>query len=156
MSGRIENGASVRLAYVLKDGDGRLLEERTPETALVYVQGRAEILPFLEGALAGQASGARLRLRVPCADAYGPYDPALLTEMDRSRFPPSFAVVVGAKFNTLGPDGKPIVVRVLEVDDESVSLDGNHPLAGLELIFEIHVLDVSRDASGGESGGVLH
>ena len=115
-----------------------------------------ELLLELERALEGQSAGFRATFRLPPERAYGVYDPSLLVEVERSRFPVGAKLEPGAKFNTQGPDGSPIVVRVLEADDETVSLDGNHPLAGLELIFEVNVLEVSDsdfdDAAGGPDG----
>lgn len=143
MAERISAGKAVRLSYRLLDGAGVLLEERTPESAATYVHGQSQLLPAVERALEGQSAGYRISLRLRPEEAYGVYEPTLLAEIERDRFPSEVELAPGAKFTTEGPDGTPMVVRVLEVDDDSVSLDGNHPLAGLELVFEIIVLEVA-------------
>lgn len=150
MSERISAGREVRLAYRLLDEDGRLLEERTPDAPAVYVHGRSELLPALERELEGRTAGYRATVALEPKDAYGDYDPELLVEVPRDRFPAGVDLSPGAKFSTQGPDGRPIAVRVLDSDEATVSLDGNHPLAGLKLTFELAVLEVG---DGADSGG---
>jgi FKBP-type peptidyl-prolyl cis-trans isomerase SlyD len=149
MSERIASGKTVRLAYRVLDAEGRLLEERTPESPAVFRQGEASVLPAIERALEGQGAGYRATLRLAAEDAYGPYDPSLLAEVERASFPQGADVRPGAKFSTIGPGGEALVVRVLEADGDSVSLDGNHPLAGIDLVFELSVLGVGDAEPGG-------
>ena len=152
MTEAIAAGVTVRLAYRLLASDGRVIEERTPEFPLVFLHGAAAILPVIERALEGKSAGHCATLRLSPCDAYGEYDPSLVVDMPRSGFPANVDLVAGAKFNTQGPDGKPVVVRVLDIDGENVSLDGNHPLAGVELTFEFTVLDVES----GVGAGAIH
>jgi FKBP-type peptidyl-prolyl cis-trans isomerase 2 len=167
MNDRISKGATVALAYRLLDTDGRLLEERTPDAPAVFVQGEHTVLPAIERALEGQTAGYASALRLAAVDAYGEYDPTLLVEVERARFPSGADLSPGQKFSTAGPDGTPIAVRVLDADEEIVALDGNHPLAGLDLLFELNVLSVQAPGGGGEqdepfsdrfsgSSGALH
>jgi FKBP-type peptidyl-prolyl cis-trans isomerase SlyD len=141
MSERIASGKTVRLAYRVLDAEGRLLEERTPESPAVFRQGEASVLPAIERALEGQGAGYRATLRLAAEDAYGPYDPSLLAEVERASFPQGADVRPGG--------GEALVVRVLEADGDSVSLDGNHPLAGIDLVFELSVLGVGDAEPGG-------
>ncbi len=149
MSRRIRPDRVVTLAYELRDEQGNELEIRTPESPLVFLQGRGQLLTAVEKALEGQTPGFARTIRLDPRDAYGPYRPELVAEMPLAAFPKGREIAAGMKFDTAGPDGRPIVVRVVEVGGKTVTLDGNHPLAGVSLVFEVRVLDV-REASEDE------
>lgn len=153
MALKVENDRIVVIAYRIVDSEGRLLEERTPETPYEYVQGSSQIVAPVERALEGKTAGFRCEVAVSPRDGFGDYDPDLVAELRRSQFPAAKNVQIGMKFNTVGPGGKMMVIRVIEVDGEKVTVDGNHPLAGLELVFEVRLLDVREGESGGASGG---
>jgi FKBP-type peptidyl-prolyl cis-trans isomerase SlyD len=136
----------VKIAYRITDGAGRVLDEMTPEQGYEYMQGRSQIVPSVERTLEGKTAGFHTEVTCAAREAYGDYNPALVAEVPRSRLPKGADVKVGMKFNTTGPTGQTLTVRVIEIEDENVTVDGNHPLAGLELIFEVRVLDV-REAN---------
>ncbi len=141
MALRIEPGRTVRIAYRILDTEGHLLEERTPEKPYEYRQGDGQIVGPVERGLAGKTAGFRAEIAVSPQDGYGAYDPSLVSDLPRASFP-SETIKVGMKFNTVDPRGQQVTVRVIEVDQDTISIDGNHPLAGLDLIFEVHVLEV--------------
>lgn len=161
MAIRVEPGRKVRIVYRILDSEGRLLEERTPENPYEYEQGTGQIVLPVERALSGKTAGFKTEIQVSPREGYGDYDSALVTEMPRSGFPNSERLQVGMKFNTRGPNGQVMTVRVIEVEDESVTIDGNHPLAGLELLFEVRILEVLEgesepSSSGGRGGRTVH
>jgi FKBP-type peptidyl-prolyl cis-trans isomerase SlyD len=145
----IENDRVVRLAYRITDKEGRLLEEKTPEHPYEYLHGRGLINAPVEKALEGKTAGFRVDVFVSPREAYGEYDASLVAEMPRGSFPAGVEVTVGQRFNTLDRQGRTITVRVIDVEDDVVTVDGNHPLAGLEVFFEVRVLDV-REATEAE------
>lgn len=149
MAMRIQADRVVSLVYRMTDTEGRVLDEMTPATPYEYIQGRGQILPALERVLEGKTPGFSGELQLSPRDAYGEFVPALVAEIPRERFPADAELAPGMKFNTTGPSGQSLVVRVIEVDDKNVTLDGNHPLAGMDLIFEVRVIDV-RDATEDE------
>ena len=137
----------VRLAYRITEAQsGRLIEERDPDNSYEYIHGSGQIVGPVERAVEGKTSGFRAEVAVSPREGYGAYDPSLIAEMPRASFPDAAKVAVGQRFNTLGPQGNPVTVRVIEVDEDVVTVDGNHPLAGLDLIFELRLLEV-RDAT---------
>ncbi len=142
MSLRVLPDSVVTLAYTLMAENGDELEERTPENPFSYIQGRGHILPKVERALLGQTPGFATTVRVDVADAYGRFRSELVVEMPRKNFPSDLELKLGMKFDTTGPDGQPLAVRVVAVDRATVTVDGNHPLAGIGLIFELRLLDV--------------
>ena len=142
MAERIQVNSVVTITYVLTDDQGNEIEVRTPENPAVYIHGHGQLLPALEDTIEGKTAGFFTTVHVHPKDAYGEYQPDLVVEMPRSQFPPSIDIKIGMKFNTVGPTGQPLVVRVTEFDQKLVTVDGNHPLAGVPLTFEIKVIDV--------------
>lgn len=139
----------VKLTYRILTEDGKVLEERTPEDPYEYLQGHGQIVPPVERAVEGKTAGFRCEVMVTPHDGYGEYDQALVTDLPKSHFPSHVNVEVGMKFNTRDSQGRTLTVRVLEVGEDKVTIDGNHPLAGLDLSFEVRVLDV-REATESE------
>ena len=150
MSVTIEKDRIVKLTYRLLDTNGRLLEERSPENPYEYMQGRNQIVTPVETAIEGKSVGFAASVAVNPIEGYGDYHPGLVIDIPRSSFPKNVEVKVAMKFNTHGESGQPMTVRVIEVRKDVVTVDGNHPLAGLDLIFEVKVLDV-RAASQDET-----
>ena len=131
----------VTLHYVLSDADGEVLDDsRARQQPLEYLHGHHNIVEGLERALDGQAPGAQLSVTLMPAEAYGLRNEALVREGGR-RAP-------GMRFQTPGDDG-PEIVTVIEVRDDSVLIDTNHPLAGRTLRYRLEVLEV-RDATRAE------
>src|SRR4029079_17553033 len=98
-----------------------------------------------EGALEGKSSGESLKVTVSASMGYGERDEGLVKALPRDRFPAGDAIEVGMQFAAESEAG-PVVVTVVEVDEETVTIDGNHPLAGMKLNFDVTVLSV-RDAT---------
>lgn len=150
MSVIIEKDRIVKLTYRLLDTGGRLLEERTPENPYEYMQGRGQIVTPVERAIEGKTVGYTDKVAVTPREGYGDYQPGLVIDIPRKSFPSGVDLKSDMKFNTHGENGDPMTVRVIEIRKDVVTVDGNHPLAGLELIFEVKVLDV-RVASNDET-----
>ncbi|WP_299231781.1 peptidylprolyl isomerase [uncultured Halomonas sp.] len=138
----------VTLHYVLVDAGGQVLDDsRARQQPLEYLHGHHNIVAGLERALDSQAEGAELTVTLMPAEAYGLRNEALKREVGRDAFPvPELSP--GMRFQTPGDDG-PQIVTVLEVRDDSVLIDTNHPLAGQTLRYELEVLTV-RDATRAE------
>ena len=140
---RIARGMKVKIAYLLTDSDGRVLEERTPENPYEFIQGDGAIVAALERSVEGKTAGFSTEISLSPREGYGEYNSALVTDVPRTHLPAEIDLLIGMKFNTMGADGEPVIVRVTEFNDRVVTLDGNHPLAGLDLTFELRVLDVA-------------
>lgn len=139
----------VSITYRITDTEGRVLDECTPAQPYEYLHGRGQIVAPVERLLEGKTAGFTGEVSVSPRDAYGEYNPALVAELPRSHFPRDLDIQVGMKFNTVAPDGRAVTVRVTAVEGDKVTIDGNHPLAGINLIFELKVLDV-REATADE------
>ena len=145
MAIRVQEGKRVTLAYRLIDKEGHLLEEKTPEHPYIYTQGQGQIVAAIERAVEGKTAGFQTELVITPRDGYGEYNTSLVAEVPRAQLPAEVEIEVGIKFNTTNTLGEPVVVRVIEINGPVITVDGNHPLAGLDLTFEIRVLDVQDE-----------
>ncbi|MCA9121019.1 MAG: peptidylprolyl isomerase [Planctomycetaceae bacterium] len=135
----------VKIHYTLTDDDGEVIDSSEGGEPLEYLHGVGGIIPGLERVLEGKKAGDQFKLHVEPEDAYGDHDEDLLHEVDRSQFEGIDDLELGMQFQVDTDDG-PIVVTVIEITDETVTVDGNHELAGIPLNFEVTVGDV-RDAT---------
>ncbi|HLV66794.1 MAG TPA: FKBP-type peptidyl-prolyl cis-trans isomerase [Polyangiaceae bacterium] len=142
---RVGPGTWVRVRYVARDADGELVEDTAQESS--YVHGRGVLLPALEAALENRASGDHVRVTLRPEDAFGPRRQEAILELDRDELPAE--VAAGDRYEAETADGLLVVLRVLEVRDDAVVVDSNHPLAGQRITFEIDVLEV-RPATDAE------
>jgi FKBP-type peptidyl-prolyl cis-trans isomerase SlyD len=144
----IQPNAFVTIDYELRDDEDDLLEDSASEDGepIRYVHGYGMLVPGLEAALAGLSAGDVRDIVVPADAGYGEYDDELLLELDRSELPDPKAVVVGDEFVAESPDGDEIAMSVVEVKDDVVVVDANHPLAGMTLKYHVVVREI-REAT---------
>jgi FKBP-type peptidyl-prolyl cis-trans isomerase SlyD len=139
----------VTLSYVLFDERGETVDRVEKEEPLTYVHGYAQIVPGLERQIAGLHAGEKGSFVVEADEAFGERDEDAVFAVDRTDFPDADDVAVGDEFMAEGPDGEPIAMRVVEIRDDALVVDTNHPLAGQKIRFEVEVADV-RPASEDE------
>ncbi|MBN7796717.1 FKBP-type peptidyl-prolyl cis-trans isomerase [Parahaliea mediterranea] len=142
MSLLIGDNAVVSLHYKLSDAEGNEIENSAGAEPLKYLHGAGNLIPGLENALVGKSTGAELTVAVPPEDAYGEVVPQLIQEVDREVFQGVDSIEPGMAFQAQGQDGGAQRVVVTAVDGDKVTIDANHPLAGVELHFDVQVVDV--------------
>jgi FKBP-type peptidyl-prolyl cis-trans isomerase SlyD len=135
----------VTLHYTLTDNDGKVID-KSEDGSFAYLHGASNIIPGLEDALTGKSAGEEMSVSVSPEQAYGVRDESMLQQVPKNMFEDASQIAVGTQFHAQGPNGEMLVVTVLEVEEEHVVVDGNHPLAGVELNFDVKIIDV-RDAS---------
>ena len=135
----------VTLDYTLTDDAGTVLDQ-SRDGQFVYLHGAFNIVPGLEEALAGKTAGEELNVSVPPEKAYGPRDEGRSQVVSREMFDTPEQIDVGRQFHAQSPDGEMLVITVTKVDGDNITIDGNHPLAGITLNFDVKVVDV-RDAT---------
>lgn len=138
----------VAIDYTLSDSAGNVLDSSRGGQPLVYLHGVGSLVPGLESALEGQASGASISVTIPPEKAYGTRDEALVQPVPRERFVGIEDLEVGKQLQAQTEVG-PRIVKVVEITDESVTIDANHELAGMTLHFDITVVEV-REATPDE------
>ena len=136
---KIADGMLVSLDVTMYDAQGKLLERS--DSPLQYLHGHEDIFPRIEEALVGHAAGDRLSLQLEPEDAFGDYDAELVMLTPADQLGPE--VAIGMRVEAAGPNGEDrCFFTITDIADGMAVLDGNHPLAGLALRFDIRVVDV--------------
>jgi FKBP-type peptidyl-prolyl cis-trans isomerase SlyD len=141
---QIANQTVVTSHYTLTDDKGVVLDSSAGEEPLTFVQGTGTMVPGLEKELEGKSPGDAFKVSIPPADGYGLRDEELVQTVPRKSFPVD-EVEVGMHFQARGPGGTRILT-VVATDDDSVTIDSNHPLAGATLNFDVKVVEVRNAA----------
>ncbi len=134
--------------YTLKNEHGDVLDSSEGQAPLDYLQGHQNLVPGLEAELEGKAVGDKLKAVVQPEQGYGEKDPSLVQELPSSMFNGIDNIEVGMEFHAETEQGLQ-VVEVIDVNGDTITIDGNHPLAGMDLHFDVEVLGV-RDATAEE------
>jgi FKBP-type peptidyl-prolyl cis-trans isomerase SlyD len=151
----IQQDQVVSIHYTLKNDAGEVLDSSADGEPLTYLHGHGNLIAGLERELTGKKSGDRLQVKIPPADGYGEYDKALIQKVPRRALKGIAKITVGMRLQAQTEEGVR-AVTVSHVAGDMVTLDGNHPLAGQNLNFEVEVADV-RPASAEElSHGHVH
>ncbi|MEO1230263.1 MAG: peptidylprolyl isomerase [Myxococcota bacterium] len=138
---KVARDTVVSIDYTLRNEAGAVIDQ-SGDAPLVYLHGHGNIVPGLETHLAGLEIGAQVKATVSPAEGYGERSEQALVEVSRQQLPEGMEPEVGMMLSGQAPDGQPVPFWVAKVEEESVILDGNHPLAGQTLVFEVEVRDV--------------
>ena len=136
----------VSMSYCLRDSQGEELDRADKDKPLEYLHGCGNIVPGLENALDGLKVGDKKDVTVAPEDGYGEILKDLKMELDRKAFPDDQKIAPGMRFMAELSDGKKHPFNVVEIKDDKVHVDGNHPLAGQTLEFSIEIVNI-RDAT---------
>ena len=136
----------VTFHYILTNSDGEELDSSAGHDPLKYLHGANNIVPGLEKGLEGKTAGDKLKVEVQPDDGYGQVNPQLVQKVPHSAFDGAPEIKPGMQFQAQGPGGEAQLITVREVTDDEITIDGNHPLAGQVLHFDVTVEDV-REAS---------
>ena len=131
----------VSIHYTLRNDAGDILDSSAEGEPLTYLHGHGNLIPGLERELAGKGTGDKLSVKIAPADAYGEYDKALVQRVPRRALKGVPDVRVGMRLQAQTEHG-PRAVTVTQLTGDLVTLDGNHPLAGQNLNFEVEVTEV--------------
>lgn len=145
----------VSIHYTLTDDSGAVLDSSSGREPLSYLHGHGNIIPGLEQALEGTDVGHRSNVAVDANDAYGETNPDLVFEAPREHFPADLKLEAGTRVYAEGPQGK-VAFRVVRLTDNGAVLDGNHPLAGKRLHFDVEVVDVRPATAQEMEHGHVH
>jgi FKBP-type peptidyl-prolyl cis-trans isomerase SlyD len=142
---KIEQNKVGMINYSLTDSEGNLIDSSNG-LALAYLHGHSNLIPGLEKELEGKGTGDKFNANIPASEAYGEVEPNLIQEgVPKSMFQGVDNLEVGMRFEAQSEQGVHSV-EITDIQDETVTVDGNHPLAGKDLNFDIEVMGV-RDAT---------
>ncbi|MEI6353556.1 MAG: peptidylprolyl isomerase [Methylococcus sp.] len=142
---QIANDKVVTIHYTLTNDEGDLLDSSKDQDPLAYLHGSGNIIPGLENALTGRSIGDTFNIEVAPEDGYGVRDNEMVQSVPRSAFEGVDNIEPGMQFQAQSPDGIQLVT-VIDLDGDEVILDGNHPMAGFTLHFDVEVINI-REAT---------
>lgn len=145
----------VTIHYTLKNDQGEVLDSSQGGEPMAYLHGHGNLIPGLEKALEGKQAGDKLSVKVAPADGYGERDAQLVQQVPRRAFQGVKDIQAGMSFQAQGANG-PTRVTVTNVVGDMVTVDGNHPLAGESLNFEVEVTEVRAASPEEMSHGHVH
>ena len=145
----------IYIDYTLTDAQGTELDSSDGKAPFAYIHGVGNIIPGLEAALEGKTAGDQINAVIPPEKGYGSRDESLVQELPRSRFDTDQDIQVGMQFQAMGEQG-PRIVTVVSVEADNVTIDANHPLAGVTLHFDVTVKEVREATSEELDHGHVH
>jgi FKBP-type peptidyl-prolyl cis-trans isomerase SlyD len=150
----IARNCVVTLNYSVRDPDGNIIDDG--QQPLIYLHGGYDgIFPLLEEALHGKSVGEQIQVKLQPEDAFGDYDEELVLVEEVSQFPDN--IEVGMSFERVTDDGEEeMVYRITDIAESKVVVDGNHPLAGIALVFDVTVAEVRAATAEEISHGHVH
>ncbi len=136
----------VSMNYTLKDESGTVLDTSEGREPLSFIAGRGMIIPGLENALLGKEIGDEISVTVAPEEAYGEYNEEMTLQVSKDQFQGDSEITEGMQVQAHNKDGSTQILTVKEIEDDQVTLDANHPLAGQTLHFEVSIEEV-REAT---------
>ena len=137
-----KKGNKVRVHYTGRLDDGTQFDSSAGSDPLEFELGAGQVIPGFENAVTGMRPGDKETVTIPADEAYGPHRVEMVLKAPRREIPAELNPEVGQQFQLQHPSGQAIPVVVTEVTEETVTLDGNHPLAGQDLTFDLELVKV--------------
>jgi FKBP-type peptidyl-prolyl cis-trans isomerase 2 len=139
----VKTGDKVRIHYIGTLLDGTRFDSSESRQPLEFEVGSGQVIAGLDVALPGMVAGEKKTVTAPCKEAYGPIDPGQRQAVPRSAIPDDVPLELGMRLQMQNPDGQILNVRVVDLDEEQVTLDANHALAGMDLFFAIELVSIN-------------
>ncbi|OOZ37870.1 FKBP-type peptidyl-prolyl cis-trans isomerase [Solemya velesiana gill symbiont] len=138
-----KSGGTVQVHYTGTLEDGTQFDSSRGAEPLGVTLGAGQVIPGFEKALIGMAVGETKSIHIPVEEAYGESHPELIQEVGREHIPEEIELAVGVQLQAQGPEGHPYLLTVTALTDDMATLDGNHPLAGKALNFELELVGIA-------------
>ncbi|MGZ8227860.1 MAG: FKBP-type peptidyl-prolyl cis-trans isomerase [Methylococcaceae bacterium] len=152
---QVADNTAVSIHYTLTNDEGEVIDSSIGGDALVYLHGSGNIISGLEKALYGKAVGDKFNVRIDAEDAYGDFMEDRIQVIPKTMFEGIDEIEVGMQFHADVSSG-PGVVTVIDIDGDHVTIDGNHPLAGVALTFDVEITDIRAATEEELSHGHIH
>ena len=138
-----KSGDTVKVHYHGRLTDGTTFDSSNGREPLEFKVGSGQVIKGFDEGVTGMAVGDKKTVQIPVNDAYGPKDESMVIEFPVENFPPDMKPEEGMQLNMTNGSGQVIPVVIVEVGEETVILDANHPLAGQDLIFDLEMVDIA-------------
>ncbi|MFP1630328.1 peptidylprolyl isomerase [Zhengella sp. ZM62] len=137
-----KNGDNVKIHYTGTLADGTKFDSSEGRDPLAFQLGAGQIIPGLEKEIAGMAVGDQKTVTIAADEAYGERDPRQVQQVPRNALPPDLEPQVGMQLQAQTPNGVPVQLIVIEVAEDTITVDANHPLAGHDLTFAVEMVEI--------------
>ena len=138
-----KSGDTVRIHYTGTLDDGNQFDSSAGRDPLEFTVGSGQVIPGFEKAVEGMAVGDTKKINIPAEEAYGPRHEQMIQEVPKSALPDDLEPEVGMGLQAQGPDGQVMDLTITAVEDDAITVDGNHPLAGQALNFDLELVEIS-------------
>jgi FKBP-type peptidyl-prolyl cis-trans isomerase 2 len=139
-----QQGNIVKVHYTGSLSDGEVFDSSEGAEPLEFQIGSGQVIPGFEMAITGMAPGESKKFTIPSLEAYGDREESMMVSFPLTNLPEGFEAEIGAQIDLEDEDGNQIPALIIDVDDEKILLDANHPLAGEDLTFEITVVSIGE------------
>ena len=152
---QIANNTAVTIHYTLTNDAGEEIDSTAGGEPLVYLHGCGNIISGLEDALSSKSAGDKLNVRIEAADAYGEFSENLIQVVSREMFDGIDNLEVGMQFHA-AVNSRSDIITVIKIEGDDVTIDGNHPMAGQVLNFDVEIVGVRMATKEEISHGHIH
>lgn len=136
-------GDIVKVHYTGTLTNGQIFDSSKTREPLEFTLGSGMVIPGFDAAVTGLSPGESVTQTIPSGEAYGPYQEEMVATIERENIPADFELEVGQRLQMQVPNGEAMAVTVTDVQGDTITLDGNHPLAGQDLTFELELVAIS-------------
>jgi peptidylprolyl isomerase len=141
-----QTGDIVRINYSGRLVDGTQFDSSEGRAPLEFTLGQGQVITGLEQHVSGMETGQKSTVTIPAASAYGPRREDAVQRLDRDKVPSGVEIKVGTQLQARTADGGMLPITIVGMDEQSVTVDANHPLAGQDLVFDVELVDVVKAA----------
>lgn len=139
----VKDGDTVKVHYTGQLEDGSVFDSSIQREPLEFTIGQGQLIPGFEKAIIGLKVGDKTTTNIPSEEAYGDSNPEMIVEVPKEQLPADLEPQVGLQLQLNQPNGQAIPVQITKIDEDTITLDANHPLAGKDLTFDIEVVEIS-------------
>ncbi len=139
---QVKSGDKIKVHYHGKLTSGETFDSSAGREPLEFEVGSGMVIPGFDNGVTGMAVGEKKTVNIPFDEAYGPRNPEMVIEMPKDRFPKEMDIEIGMPLDMSDQQGQQFQVTIVEIKEEVVMLDANHPLAGQDLIFDLELVEI--------------
>lgn len=144
MSQEVKVNDSIKVHYTGKVASGDIFDSSVERDPLAFKVGEGNLLKGFEEGVIGMKVNDSKEIQIPAGEGYGELRPDLIAKVDRKNLGPDVKPEVGMELMSKYPDGQEVIVRIVEVEEDNITVDANHPLAGQDLSFEITLVEIEN------------
>ena len=141
---QVKENNTIKVNYTGKLSNGQIFDTSEGKEPIEFILGQGRLIPGFEKGLIDMKLNEKKTIEIAKDQAYGDVNDNLIQEINKAELPQDMEPKVGMGLVSKSPDGKEINLMVVEVKDESIVIDGNHPLAGHDLIFDVEVVEIKE------------